>query len=305
MMFNNRLIFFSLIAALLLLEGCVAVQSFPTVARSGDTITLAVGSVDGMNKNNTTATFVSDVDASNTSLAIRAIIRLRPDQTSNAALFDLFVDTEDYYTGHSQWLTVMVIDLPTGLTVGSGHIDVQTTANTGTFNYNINDIPVALEIIDGVGAPNQFSYNAGFDPTRDAPGNLSSLVALPQVVFKSLDAKSDVRFSAAEIKVNIPTQNATTPEFRVVADDFYTKNSQDQLQMSWAKNGDDFIVNFISPVGGVEIKQLRFSVITQVDKFITAPGPVITSVKLYSVNGVPVTITAGVPNANSFAIEKQ
>ncbi len=280
-------------------------RSFPTAARSGDTVTLAVGSLDGMNKNNTTATFVSDVDASSTDLAIRAVIRLRPDQTSTSALFDPFLNAEDYYTGHSQWLAVIVIDLPAGLTVGAGHIGVQTTADTGAFAYNINDIPVALEIIDGIAAPNQFSYNAGFDPTRSAPGNLSSLEALPQVVFKSLDATSGVRFSAAEIKVNIPTQNVTTPEFRVVADDFYTKDAQDQLQMSWTKDGDDFIVNFICPKGGIETKQLRFSVVTQVDKFVTEPGSVITSVELYNVNGESVTITAGVPNANSFAIEKQ
>jgi hypothetical protein len=305
MIFNNRLTGFLLIAAMVLLEGCVAVQSFPTVARSGDTVTLAVGSVDGMNKSNTTATFVSDVDASSASLTIRAIIRLRPDQTSNTALFDSFVNAEDSYTGHSQWITVMVIDLPPGLTVGAGHIDVQTTAYTGTFTYNINDIPIALEIIDGTGVPNQFTYNTGFDLNGTATGNLSSLEALPQVVFKPLTATSGTYFAAAEIKVTIPTQNVAPPGFRVVADDFYTKNPQDQLQMNWTKNGDDFTVNFIGPKGGVELKQLRFSVVTAADNFLTNPGPVITSVKLYDINGEPVTITSGVPNANSFVLEKQ
>ena len=100
-----------LVLIVFMLQGCVATQSFPTVARGGDTIMLAVGSPDGMNNTNTTAQFVSDVDASVTPLSIMSVIRLRPYQTSNLALFDSFVNAEDYYTGHSQWLTVIFIDL--------------------------------------------------------------------------------------------------------------------------------------------------------------------------------------------------
>ena len=116
-----------------LLQGCVATQSFPTVARGGDTITLAVGSPDGMNKSNTTAQFVSDVDASETPLSIRSIIRLRPDNTSNLALFDSFVNAEDYYTAHSQWLTVIVIDLPEALTIGGGQVEINSSASYGSY----------------------------------------------------------------------------------------------------------------------------------------------------------------------------
>ncbi len=151
-----------LILILFILQGCVAIQSFPTVARGGDTITLAVGSPDGMNKTNTSAQFVSEVDGSAIALAIRSIIRLRPDQTSNLALFDSIVNAQDYYTGHSQWLSVIVLDLPEGLTIGQGRIDINSTATYGALPVGINEIPVSIEIIEGTGIRNEFTYNNNF-----------------------------------------------------------------------------------------------------------------------------------------------
>ena len=42
----------ALLLAFIYLQGCLAVQSFPTAARAGDTVTLAIGSLEGANKNN-------------------------------------------------------------------------------------------------------------------------------------------------------------------------------------------------------------------------------------------------------------
>jgi hypothetical protein len=220
---------------------------------------LAVGSPDGMNKTNTTAQFVSDVDASVTPLSIRSVLRLRPDQTSNLALFDSFLNAEDYYTGHSQWLTVIFIDLPVALTVGSGHIDIHSSASYGTLYLGINDIPMALEIIEGTGSRNEFTYNNNFGGV--GPVDLASLEALPQVVVRPPNLASAFNFAAAEIKVNVPLGSIPNRAIRVVADDFYTRNHQDQVQMSWTRDGDEFTVNFISPSATMESKQLRFSIV--------------------------------------------
>jgi len=284
-----------------ILQGCVATQSFPTVARGGDTVTIAVGSPDGMRKSNTSAEFVSDVDGSTITLSIRSIIRLRPDQTSNLALFDPFVNAEDYYTGHSQWLSVIVIDLPEGLTVGTGEININSSASYGAFPVGINDVPVSIEIIDGTGARNEFTYNNNFGGV--GPGNLSSLEALPQVVMRPSHLTQTVLLAAAEIKVNIPVGSVPDRAIRIVADDFYTKNSQDQVQMNWSRVGDDFTVNFISPSATMEPKQLRFSVVLRPgNEFITAPAPRVVSVKLFDINGKSKELFSNVPDEDSFSI---
>lgn len=284
MFLKNKFIYLFLLSGLILLNGCVAIQSFPTVARSGDTITLVVGSPDGMTKTNTTATFVSDVDSSVVDLPIRTIIRLRPDQTSYLALYDGLVDAQDYYTGHSQWLSVIVIDLPDTMTVGSGHIDVDSSASYGGLPVGINDIPISLEILEGTGVRNDFTYNNNFGGIQT--GALGKLQALPQVVFKSLAAQNEEDFAAAEIKVDVPMESVPTRVIRVVADDFYTRNAQDQVQMSWSRSEDEFTVNFISPTGSMNLKQLRFSVVISPGNFFLAdPGPNINSIKIYDVDG--------------------
>jgi hypothetical protein len=283
------------------LQGCVATQSFPTVARSGDTITLAVGSPDGMSKSNTTAQFISDVDGSATPLSIRSIIRLRPDNTSNLALFDGIVNAEDYYTGHSQWLTVIVIDLPGTLTVGVGQIYINSTASYGTLPLGINDIPVSLEIIEGTGLRNEFTYNNNFGGR--GPGDLASLESLPQAILRPPHLQSTFTFAAAEIKVNVPLGSVPNRAVRVVADDFYTKNHQDQVQMNWARDGDDFTVNFISPSATMEPKQLRFSIVLRPgNEFVTDLEPSIASIKLYDINGEPTEIFEGLSDVDFFTI---
>jgi len=297
---RKRFVFTIFIA--FLLQGCVATQSFPTVARGGDTITLAVGSPDGMTKANTTAQFVSDVDASTIALPIRSIVRLRPDQTSYTALFDDFVNAEDDYTGHAQWLTVIVIDLPEGLTVGTGHIDINSSSSYETFPVGVNDIPVSIEIIEGTGVRNEFTYNNNFGGV--GPGDISKLETLPQVVLRPPNLGStQVNFAAAEIKVNVPMDSVPTRDIRVVSDDFYTKNPQDQVQMNWSRNGDELTVNFVSPTATMEPLQLRFSVVLRPgNTFVTDPGPSVVSIKLYDINGDPTKIFDNVPDVDFFTI---
>jgi len=285
-----------------LLQGCVVTQSFPNIARAGDTITLAVGSPDGINKTNTSAEFVSHVDGSVATLPIRSIIRLRPDQTSKTALFSDLVNAEDDFTGHAQWLTVIVIDLPAGLAVGPGHIDINSGASYGSFPVGVNDVPIAIEIIGGTGVRNEFTYNNNFGGV--GPGDLSTLEALQQVIFRPPNIGStQVDFAAAEIKVHVPMENVPSRAIRVVADDFYTKNAQDQVQMNWARNGDEITVNFISPTATMEPLQLRFSVVLRPgNTFVNEPGPSVVSVKLYDINGDLTNIFSDVPDESLFTI---
>ena len=301
MRFRNPHLF--LFFYILILHGCVATQSFPTVARSGDTITLAVGSPDGMTKSNTTAEFVSDVDSSTTPLIIRSIIRIRPDQTSKAALFDGFIDALDNYTVHSQWLAVLVIDLPEGLTVGEGRININSAASYGALPLGVNDIPVAIEIIEGAGVRNEFNYDNHFGNV--GPGDLLALESLPQIVFKTPYMQwSQLLFAAAEVKVNIPLGSVQTTNMRVVADDFYTKNAQDQVQMSWSRVDDEVTVYFVSPHATMEPIQLRFSVVlTPGAQFSSAFPPSIQKVKLFNASGELMTVMdGGIPSIDQYSI---
>jgi len=307
------LVFRVLMTSLLMviLSGCVAIQSFPNVARGGDTITLAVGSPDGMTKENTTATYISDLDLVPVEIPIRSIVRIRPDATSWAAAYDSFLNAETYYTGHSSWLSVVVIDLPQGLTVGTGTINIATSASFGHLPKGVNDIPISIEVIEGVGSSNTFKYDNGFGGVSD--GDIATLQPLKQVVISPPPPFEWEQngIAAAEIKVRVPMQSLTgdvvpTRVIRVISDDIYTKNSKSQLQLSWVRNGDDFTINLISPVATMEAVQSRFSILIQPpNEFISTPGPRVLSVKYFDQDGRLMSLADGLPIADLFKAEIQ
>jgi len=309
----SRTYFFWGIISLLILQGCVAVQTFPTVARSGDTITLAVGSPDGMTKGNTTAQFISEDPAFPTpvDLTIRAIVKLRPDNTSNLATYDSSVISNiAHYSSHSPWLSVVVIDLPASLPLGTGKIHIQTAGQVFVGD-DINNYPVNIDIIDGVGSANPFKhYNgAGFS----ADGNLAALEPMPQIVVRppTIDPNwyAAPTYGAAEIKINLPVQKAGggvvgANPMMVIQDDMFIANNSTQTHMTWSKSGDVITVNFISPTASMNFYQSRFSVVLNPENEIV-PGatPALVSVTYYDANGNIVTLDSPTEADYSIGIE--
>jgi len=191
---------------MLLLQGCVALQAFPGAIRSGDTITLALGSLEGANKNRLTVQFTSEVDSSVVDLTpfIRSVFNLHADKSSN-----LNIQRTNYNTGnfrsdvvtlgsaHSAWITVAAIDMPSGLTIGPGNITVQFDAAVTPVNMStpIANISISLEILpneigdDGLpiqGGANPFEYVANSsDGSITNNGDLSLLEPVKQVLVRS------------------------------------------------------------------------------------------------------------------------
>jgi len=178
--------------SLLFLQGCVSLKTYPIVARSGDTITIAVGSAEGMTKANTSLSYTPDstVTLSNPdgvpipflASSLRAIVPLYPDKRTLA--WNASAATSiDGLTGHGSWLTVLVINLPDTLQEGTGIINVQTAATYSSYSANVNTEDISLEIIPGVGEHSAFSYK-GFAGANLQPGLLSNVEVLPHYLIK-------------------------------------------------------------------------------------------------------------------------
>jgi len=291
--------------ALLVLQGCVAVQTFPTVARAGDTITLAVGSPDGMTKGNTTAQFVHDdpmippID-----LEIRSIIRLRPDNTSKVALFDQNIDIITANSKHSAWLTIIVINLSPGMPTGNGVINVSTSATY--FGPSVSDLPIAIEILPGTGSANPFNYDYLGNNT---PGDLSALEPMRQIVVRPPSYLNLAEsYGAAEFKINAPIRKNSDPSLavndtaiRVVMDDNTIKNVERQTHMAWSREGDEITVSFSSHFGDMTHNQTRFSIVLKRDNHLITSPPSVISAKFYDENGVIVT-NSGTPTVTDYSI---
>ena len=278
-----------LIVVGLLGTGCTALKTFPQAARAGETITLAVGSPDGMTRANTTATFTSDIDGIPVDITanIRSIFKLYADKASS--IYQQFSPTTNIVStsGHEPWVTIVALDLPTGLMTGPGKVQFNTTATYPTIGSHINSLAIALEILPGTGTPSIFTYELGVGATID--GNLADLEAQTHAVvgpqFPSPSCPCP-DYGAIEIKMSMPNSLGTALEpsrVRVLTDDM-TMETGSSRGISYGLNGQDLTVIITSPTGKLKYYEARFSVVLQ--PFATFSGaPTITSVRYFDVNG--------------------
>ena len=155
---NHKLILIlTALGLVAIMSGCTSLQTFPTVARAGDTVSVAVGAPDGMTRANTTVYFEYDSDSSQVNLTpgIRSIFKLHADPVSGmhkkvvGQPSSVDIPSLIQTSGHAPWVTVMVVDLPSGMTAGTGQLLVNTTgADYPTIGSHINDLQTNGKRID-------------------------------------------------------------------------------------------------------------------------------------------------------------
>jgi hypothetical protein len=297
---------FAAVLQLIVLSGCTGVNPFPLAARGGDTITLPVGSQDGMDKSNTTVSFTSDLDATPVDLTgnIRAIFNLYADKTSYSySSTTQFNDDNFRYLHHEPWQTVIALDLPNGLQLGPGKVRVQTTVPqatnalepgyTGTYP-DLNTVDIGLEILPGTGSPTLFRYKTLFNGTLDS--TLSDLEPGRQALVRPPVADPTnqwaATFGAIEFKVAVPMTDVSgtgiidNTSVRLVTQDV-SMFTDSNAHSSWYFDGSELTVMYISNTGQMYYYEPRFSVMAEKAEFNSVP--MITSVRYFDVNGNEIT----------------
>lgn len=282
-------------------SGCAMVQTYPSSARAGDTITLAIGSPFSVTRNNSTVQFTSNSDGVPVDLTnnVRAIFKLYPDKTSEAWLAG---DTNriPVVTGHSASQTVIVVDLPTSLPEGPGIVEISTGQNQYVgFQTHVNNIQVALDILPtvaGPGSSDPFSYiEDNVVSSQLVAGDLRRLEPAPQVVVNPvLGIDAATPYGAIELKIDIPTADNDgngSPDpanAYIIVDDQGIKNLDAQLQTAWVTNGTEVTVLLLS-AAGMHPSLARFSVVPRgTTNFLGTPAPTL-SIRYFDVNGLEVT----------------
>ncbi len=285
----NCWVLISTFVAIILLPGCTGLDAFPIAARAGDTITLALGSPEGMGRDNTSVSF-EDAQGGIHDLTtdMRGIFKLYPDPASKAW------DSSDTFTlvsnaRHEPWLTVMALDLPSSLPVGAGTIRVTTTADYPTINAHVNDVPIRLEILPGAGTPNPLEYVFGSTPTSTAFGNVQDLEPRHSVAVHT-DSGGANMFGAIEMKLHIETDkgtNLTSSNVRILMEDLMII-TESQRNWFWdLDSGQDYTVTLISPLGWLADYEAHFKIIFKQASVVGTPT--ITSIRYFDVNGAEVT----------------
>lgn len=290
----------TLLLLMLWLGGCVAIQPFPNYARSGDTVTLAVGPQDGMNRANTQVWFTSDATPSspmNISSNVRSIFNLFADRGSPVYSPNSDAAVNFGYLHREQWLTIVALDLPPGLPTGPATIQVQTTAPQPhpvepgiTAHYpDVNTTPIRIEILPGTGAPNPLKYKTIYGGTLS--GNYASVQPQRQALVKppAEDPQGlwGTTYGAIELRINLPLADLsggalTENNIRIAAQDI-TGFTRSKLQITWSLTGNELKILFISSSGRIKYYEPRFSIVAENADFTATPT--ILSINYFDVNG--------------------
>jgi hypothetical protein len=283
-----------------MLNGCIAIQPFPNYARSGDTITLAVGPQDGMNKANTQVLFTSDAAPSsplNISSSVRSIFNLFADRGSPVYSPNSDAVINFGYLHREQWLTIVALDLPQDLPTGPATIQVQTTVQQphpvepGVWaEYpDVNTVPIRIEILPGTGAPNPLKYKTIYGGTLS--GSYASVQPQRQALVKppAEDPQGlwGTTYGAIELRISLPLTDLsggtlTENNIRIATQDI-TGFTRSKLQTTWSLAGNELKVLFISSSGRIKYYEPRFSIVAENADFTATPT--ILSVDYFDVNG--------------------
>jgi len=278
-------------------------------------VLIAVGSVDGMTKDNITVEYESDADLGNRidlSANVIGLFKLHPSKKSMVFLTETDVVQR---LGHEPWLTTMAINLPNSipengpLPVGPGKIYINCVPKSSCIfptalssDLHINGFGIALEIIPGQGQVNPFKYRVNpsfFGDSRDVTP--LSMEEIAQVTVRSNAAASDssTLYGAMEAKIRVPLATETggavvDSNIFVFAEDLAGLNNS-QRNLNWKREGDVITVIMTSPIG-MMYQEARFSIALQppvhvfgslsgvINQF-TSPPVLEEPVKFYDVNG--------------------
>jgi len=279
----NRQLTTSLILVLLAVAGCTATTPFPIAARPGDTVVLPIGWNKNLTRQNITITITPTSGATITytpnDANIRTIVNMYPDPASRLVVGtetqqSLGVDADVYgglindaVTNNDRdwWQTIVYFDLPPSIAPGMASVDVAGPSGS------VLTAPATIEILAGVGKP----YDGG-DTLFSSQEKQSILTALERTDHYT------VNFVASTVPHSIQVEfshAAGTGKAWIVNPRGDIKN------VVWSDDGVNLRVLLV-PTHGETLAHLSHF------KFYIAGGItdlLLTHVKAYDVNGIPVT----------------
>ena len=301
MKFNIKLLGLFALCGGLLLSACTSVNTFPNIARPGDTFSFMVGGSAQARKENIGITLtdaggqVFDLQALG---MVRSVFNLRADGRAVGTHYSPYLDSYiSWVFGHEPLQTVMVADLPGNAAPGLATLTVTLNGITDNSSGVGNPFNVTLEIIPGPGNVEQFIHqNLGIE----VPVNFSQLETAPnaQISFGSESIGSGAaKIGAVSITigfdnnvVNSKDLNLYVPE-STVRDPYVNPAvfGETQRMVYWHQDGQNLYVDIIAPQG-IYPGFLQLYVVHP-PGLPGSPAFSILSAQVYGTDGNPIDVT--------------
>lgn len=280
-----------------ILSGCTSVNTFPTIARPGDTVTLLIGGSEKAKINNVSAIF-TDAGGHAWDLQALGLVRSVFDLRSDGRAYDLHYGSNSdkqfsWYYGHEPLQTVLVTDVPLGAAPGIGSLLIAYNNINDNSGGAGNTFSMNLEIIPGNGSPSLFTYRHPI--MGDQPVNFSKLEPAPhaKVTFSGTINGNPIIIGAVSLVigfdatvVNPKDINLYVPESTVRTTPAFGKT---QRMVYWHQDGLKLYVDIIAPQG-IENRYLQFFVLHP-RGLAVSPAFNILSAKVYGTDGNAIAMT--------------
>lgn len=276
------------------LAGCTAVNTFPLAARSGDTISVMIGGSEQARKETLSATLtdaaggVWDLQALG---KVRSVFNLRADGRAHGMHYSSYLDSYiSWSNGHEPVQTVLVADLPTGLSPGNATLTVGLGV-TDNSSGAPDPSSIQLEILPGSGSSNNFSRRSGGGTTT--PADLQALEPAPHAKLTfgngSIIGAVALIIDVDQSVVNLDDLNVYVPE-STVRGSFVDPGAfgDKQRMVYWRQDGDRLYIDVIAPQG-IDSRYLQMFVMHP-RGLSGSPAFSITSASVYDVNGQPLAV---------------
>ena len=285
---RGRLII-ALFSTLVVLPACTSTNTFPTLARPGDTVSVMIGGSERANKN-TVSVILTDVNGQTWDLRslglVRSVFNLRTDGTAYGMHYSPYLNIfTPWYYGHEPLQTVLVADLPTNVAVGSATLTISLNATDNSSGI-ADPYTVNLGILAGTGSANNFFRKNPFGPRE--PVDFTQLEAGPRVKISfaagTVIGAASLTLSFNNTVLNGNDINVYSPESTVRGDSTTAGAfGKTQRMIYWHQNGQNLYLDVTAPQG-IDGRYLQLYVIYP-RGLAASPNFTLTSATVYGVDG--------------------
>ncbi len=247
------------------LPACTGVNTFPTIARAGDTVSVMVGGTEKARKATMDVT-LTDASSQTWDLKtlglVRSVFNLRTDGRAYGAHYSPYLDSYiSWYYGHEPVQTVLVADLPTNAVPGPAILTV-TPHVTDNSSGVAEPFTVNLEIIAGVGESDQFSRRSG---SGSAPVDFAKLEPAPHA---KIDFGSGTTIGAVSLTIGFNSAVLNGNDINVYVPESTVRGSfsstgafgATQRMVYWRQDGQKLYVDVVAPQG-IETRYLKLYIV--------------------------------------------
>ena len=298
---RNQALLAGSIFLLFLFQGCTGINTFPTIARPGDTVTMMLGGSEQVSKDTIDVTLVQgsstwnladpNGDSDRSDSKIRSVFEVRTDGRARGLNYNNGQTMNQIWAfGHEPVQSMMIVDLPPDVQPGEAflHIAHNVTDNSSSTPTSFD---IALTIVDVPGTSGASDSFLRTTTSGAVGANLSELEPAPHA--KVSFGPYGQAIYAASLEVDFDETVVTPTDLNVYIPEAIIGGTlgSNQRMAYWRQDGDKVYIDIIAPNS---IKSQYLKVYIMHPPGVTAdPAFILSNATFYDQNGVDVTYLAG------------